>query len=49
MGFSPAGKDVSRDIIRIHYQETTSEDRRIYVCCCYSEAVIVICSYELCV
>jgi hypothetical protein len=43
------------DIVRIHYQETTSEDRRIYVCCSYSdlwsvltsEAVVVTCSYDL--
>jgi hypothetical protein len=27
----------AEDIIKIRYQETSTEDRRIYVCCSYSD------------
>jgi hypothetical protein len=30
-------KMLVENIIRIRYQETTNEDRRIYVCCSYSD------------
>jgi hypothetical protein len=33
--YSLRGKDVAGDIVRIRYQETTSEDRGLYVCCSY--------------
>jgi hypothetical protein len=32
MGYSPAGKDVSEDIVRVGYQETTSEDTEDFMC-----------------
>jgi hypothetical protein len=32
VGYSPAGKDVSEDIVRIGYQETTSEDIEDFMC-----------------
>jgi hypothetical protein len=46
---------LAEDIVKIRYQETTSQDRRLHDCCRYSglssvqtsEAVIV--SYDLCI
>jgi hypothetical protein len=30
-------KTLAEDIVRIRYQETTSEDKRLYVYCSYSD------------
>jgi hypothetical protein len=32
VGYSPAGKDVSRRHVRIRYKETTSEDTEDFTC-----------------
>jgi hypothetical protein len=32
VGYSPAGKDVVEDIVRMRYQETAAEDMEDFMC-----------------